>query len=242
MTEDAASSTFSFAKREFLLSKLDEIIKLWARGIGQGSFYFTVNDGNPNLQFGLHVDLEDDPVPVLQDPQHQYKQKRVRGPAQQAKNRERAIAHQLRLKNAAGTAASDAAITAASRSPALGSALSTAASTAVSSSAVTPDASSGTVEPPTPAVPAPSTAASAMSSSTNSTASSAAAPPATSLPTLSSLSPSFPGVGRPLAEIDSYCSWCRSTFDRRSSPASCSRCQRFFHKKCHGGHSCDPPD
>ena len=57
MTEDAASSTFSFAKREFLLSKLDEIIKLWARGIGQGSFYFTVNDGNPNLQFGLHVDL-----------------------------------------------------------------------------------------------------------------------------------------------------------------------------------------
>ena len=76
MTE---GSTFTFSKREFFLSKLDETIRLWAHGFGQGSFYFTVNDGVPNLQFGLHVDLEDDAVPA-QDPQHY--QKRVCGPAQ----------------------------------------------------------------------------------------------------------------------------------------------------------------
>ena len=78
--------------------------------------------------------LEDDPVQVLQDSHHQYKQKRVRGPAQQAKNRERAIAHQLRLKNEAETAALDAArssaATAASGSAAPGyTLLRTAAST-----------------------------------------------------------------------------------------------------------------
>ena len=72
-----------------------------------------MNDGVPNLQFGLHVDLKDDAV-LAQDPQHD--QKRVRGPAQQAKNRERAIAHQARLKAAAATAASRTeAVTASSR-------------------------------------------------------------------------------------------------------------------------------
>ena len=62
MAEDARASTFSLNKRLFLLSKLDEVIQLWARGVGQGSFYFTVNDGIPNLQTGLLVGLEDDPV------------------------------------------------------------------------------------------------------------------------------------------------------------------------------------
>jgi hypothetical protein len=47
MTESAITTSFSFPKIEFLNSKLDEVIKLWARGFGQGSFYFTVNDGTP---------------------------------------------------------------------------------------------------------------------------------------------------------------------------------------------------
>ena len=93
-------STFTFGKREFLLFKLDETIQLWARGFGQGSFNFTVNDGVPDLQFGLHADLEDNAVPA-QDPQHD--QKCVRGPAQQTKNRERAIAHQAGLREAAAS-------------------------------------------------------------------------------------------------------------------------------------------
>ena len=63
MTESAITSSFSFPKREFLHSKLDEVIKLWARGFGQGSFYFTVNDGTPTLQCGLLLELEDEPEP-----------------------------------------------------------------------------------------------------------------------------------------------------------------------------------
>ena len=93
---ESASSSFTFEKRVFLLSKLDEIIKLWARGSGQGSFYFTVNDGIPNLQLGLLIDLEDDPVPSPEQQSHEdhkHRPRRHRGPAQQAKNRERALAH-----------------------------------------------------------------------------------------------------------------------------------------------------
>ena len=61
-------------------------------------------------------------------------------------------------------------------------------------------------------------------------------------PLVSSLSPRFPGLGRQLADEGSFCSWCKDTFDGRSSPIGCSNCRRVFHKKCHGGHSCDPPD
>ena len=106
---------FSPEKRQFLLCKLDEIIKLWARGVGQGAFYFTVNDGVPNLHTVLEAGLEDDPsqetplqhqhVPVPQpcyQGHHglhfQSSKRRVRGPAQMAKNRARAAAHQAKLR------------------------------------------------------------------------------------------------------------------------------------------------
>ena len=112
MMDASPSSSFSPDKRQFLLSKLDEIIKVWSHGVGKGSFYFTVNDGVPNLQTGLEVGLEDDtrqetphPRQLCPEPHYQGFQdprirtaKRRRGPAQMAKNRARAAAHQARLK------------------------------------------------------------------------------------------------------------------------------------------------
>jgi len=118
-------SSFSFEKRHFLLSKLDEIIQLWDRGFGHGSFYFAVNDGVPYLQTGLELELEDDHhLPHSQTQHHvsqpcyqgsrnaqrqEQKRTRGRGPAQQMKNRERAAAHQARLKAATVTGAAAAA-------------------------------------------------------------------------------------------------------------------------------------
>ena len=106
-------TAFSAEKRIFLLSKLDEVIKLWERGYGQGSFYFTVDNGVPSLHTGLQVGLEDDHVPDLQqpqpchqgfqDPHSQTRKKRVRGPAQMAKNRKRAADHQARIRAATAT-------------------------------------------------------------------------------------------------------------------------------------------
>ena len=58
-------AVFSPDKRQFLLSKFDKIIKLWARGEGHGSFphsMYTVSDGVPRLHSGLKVGLEDDPA------------------------------------------------------------------------------------------------------------------------------------------------------------------------------------
>ena len=115
-------TAFSAEKRIFLLSKLDEVIKLWERGYGQGSFYFTVDDGVPSLHTGLQVGLEDDPVPDLQQPlpqpchqgsqgpHSQTRKKRVRGPAQMAKNRERAAAYQARIRAATATAVTVASV------------------------------------------------------------------------------------------------------------------------------------
>ena len=243
MTE--SSSNFTFEKRKFLLTKLDEIIKLWARGYGQGSFYFTVNDGDPNLQFGLHVDLEDDPAP---GPEH-HLHKRVCGPAQQAKNRERAIAHQARLRAAAAVAPRPVAVTAASR-PTADTAATTlprsAAATAAQQSSAQKVAPSTTASPAAPSSTAPAAmpriAVASVSTSSLAATAASSTRPITFLPTVTSLSPSFPGLGRPLAVVDSYCSWCRNSFDGRSSPVCCSSCKKFYHKKCHGSHSCDPPD
>ena len=105
-----SSSIFSLPKRDFLHSKLDDIINLWARRSGQGTFYLSVIDGVPNFQCGLQLDFSDVSVPehspqLAQHHQHQLHQgPRRRGAGRQTRNRERAAKFQA--AKAAATAAS----------------------------------------------------------------------------------------------------------------------------------------
>ena len=103
MADSTTVTTFSFTKRDFLHSKLDEVLRLWHRGSGQGSFTFNINDGDPTFQFGLHLDFEDgsgsEPTHHQTQPQQHHSGPprhvvRRRGPAKQAKNRQRAAEYQ----------------------------------------------------------------------------------------------------------------------------------------------------
>ena len=91
-----APPSFTPAKRQFLLT-MDV-----AGGHGQGYFYFTISGGMPNLQTGVEIGLEDDPLQQPPPPQHQHvpgpcyqgyqdlqtraRKRRVRGPVQIAIN------------------------------------------------------------------------------------------------------------------------------------------------------------
>ena len=96
--KDSSSTSFSFPKRDFLHSKLDEIIRLWHRGVGRGSFFLSISDGTPTFEHGLRLGLEDGPA---SEPSHHQQphhlppnHRRRRGPAQIAKNRKRAALYQ----------------------------------------------------------------------------------------------------------------------------------------------------
>ena len=54
-----SNSTFTFPKRQYLHRQLDEMLRLWHRRSGQGTFSFTVNNRDPNLQFGIQLDFRD---------------------------------------------------------------------------------------------------------------------------------------------------------------------------------------
>ena len=108
------SPNFTFPKREFLHSKLDEVLRLWHRRSGQGTFYFTINDGTPSFQCGISLDFEDLPGTDHHHQQHQPQaphcpppppRKRSPGPARRARDRTRAA----KKKAAKATAAAPAA-------------------------------------------------------------------------------------------------------------------------------------
>ena len=162
-----APSSFTPEKRQFLLTKLDDIIKLCPRGNGQGYFYFTVSEGMPNLQTGLEIGLEDDPLQQPPPPQHQHvpgpcyqgyqdlltraRKRRVRGPVQIAKNRARAAAHQAKQRAASQSkvaAASEATSAAAVKLPFSGNILTLKKIPGTASPA--PQPSSGRSSPSTP--------------------------------------------------------------------------------------------
>ena len=73
------SSSFTHKKRLFLFNKLDEVLKLWASGSGQGSFNFTVKNENPTLQYNLQLDMEDIRGTVPAHHRHQPPLPRHRG-------------------------------------------------------------------------------------------------------------------------------------------------------------------
>ena len=96
------TSIFSQDKRNFIHKQLDEVIFLWARGTGQGTFVFTINDGIPELQLGIQLGLEDAPGHHQQQlpcqHQHHLTPRRQRGPARRQRDRQRAARHQAAKK------------------------------------------------------------------------------------------------------------------------------------------------
>ena len=121
----AKRTSFSFIKRNFLHSKLDELIHLWHRASGQGSFLFSVDsDGQTNFQFGIQLEFEEDKThhtgarqsahDAIQPQQHHHQgihggaRQRGRGPAKQARDRARAAQFQAaQAAKAADTNASN---------------------------------------------------------------------------------------------------------------------------------------
>ena len=101
------ASTFSLDKRNFLHRQLDEVIRLWVRGSGQGSFSLTINDGTPKLQFGIRLGFEDAPGHPHHHLHHlQGGGLKRRGPARRERDRLRAARYQAAKKSAAVSAVS----------------------------------------------------------------------------------------------------------------------------------------
>ena len=105
-------ATFTNLKRNFLHHKLDDIIHLWARGSGQGTFFLSVSDGVPNFQCGLNLDFLDRDCGSVPDPPKQAFQQRgqhgqrgPRGHKKQERNRLRAVKYQAATAAAAAPAA-----------------------------------------------------------------------------------------------------------------------------------------
>ena len=244
-----STTTFSFPKRDYLVhAKLDEILRLWHRGSGQGSFSFNISDGNPNFQFGLQLDLEDGSGSEL--PQHQNQpyqspsgpprhRVRRRGPAKQAKNRQRAADYQAAKVAEQANPASPA-----YKFPGEGKPVGTA-----SGPTLPLPLSKGAVFPP-PATPVCSTLASTAPPPTSSvcttlTSSSTTytmAANSTSNTTTAATSSSNP-VNEVMNEVvtdsdddDEHlnsCARCLCGFDSRSGPAYyCPVCTKHYHLAC----------
>ena len=98
------NSTLSQDKVLSLHQKLDDVLHLWARKSGSGSFHFTVNNGLPNLQFVPDLGMENAVASRATHHQHHEHHKvkvKHRGPSRKLKNRERAVRHQAALAAAA---------------------------------------------------------------------------------------------------------------------------------------------
>ena len=232
-----ASSSFTHHKRLFLLNKLDEIIKLWASGSGQGSFSFNVKNGTPNLQCGIQLEMEDvrvfvaDPVhPYQHHPHHQQAvHRRRRGPARRFRDRQRAAKHQ-------------AALAAASKFPGTGFAVGSAAKPTLPIPLQIGDVfpSKPPVPPQislTPGSPVVSTVSKASCSSR----------PTMHLANTSMLSPAMVKVrDEVLSDSDesedeltpitrqilAACALCQQPFTSSSGPGYCPQCDKCYHTEC----------
>ena len=226
------ASTFTHKKRIFLLSKLDETIKLWACGSGQGSFTFSVKNGKPSLQCDLHLEMLDVAGSVPVQPQYHHQQpptphrpRRRRGPARQARDRKRAAEHQDAMAAAAEQASTfpgkeKAVVPAVKPSPPVLLSTREAVTNRVS---LLPSASTVVTS-----VPGLSSRVSTFTNS-RSLATHVVAP---------AMYVRDEFVNDDSEDEDLPCSRCLKPFDDRSCPLGCGHCRSVFHTKCEPGHKC----
>ena len=113
------TSTYNYTEEAFLLSSLQEMVKVWASGSGKAGFNLSISDGLAELQLNFqlghpseaHFDLKNLPQ-CHQPPQQQVHQpldeaflpvrrRRRKGPTRRARDRVRAEEHQARTLAAA---------------------------------------------------------------------------------------------------------------------------------------------
>ena len=247
MTNTSSNSSFSFIKRSFLHSKLDEVLRLWHRGSGQGSFVFAINDGEPNFQFAINLDFEDVSVPEPSQPQHRPHQasqhpsaplqsgvRRRKGPAKLAKNRKRAADFQAAKAAAAVATAADTP-SAAISFPGVGRVVGTG-----SGPTLPLPLSKGDFFPPPPQPPtlACTTLTSSAITSTNSSTSTAATSFSNPVPVQQVMNEVITDSDDD-DELINSCGRCLSGYDSRSGPAYyCPICLQYYHLACGNGHQC----
>ena len=105
------TTTFNYTEEAFLLSSLQEVVKVWARGSGQASFDLQVTNGVADLKLGFRLghpaDLHSEPAappPPHLNPQqvhHPYQDhfrphRRQKGPKRRERDRKRAEMYQHR--------------------------------------------------------------------------------------------------------------------------------------------------
>ena len=255
-------TSFTFEKRNFLHSKLDELIYLWQRGSGQGTFIFAVNgESKTDFQFGIQTPFEEDEtmIPPRAEQQHQHQQpqkvrggvvrKRGRGPARQARNRERAARYQAAQAASKDNAASEAvkSYAAVVKFPGKGQ--------------VVGKADNPVLPIPVPNgvfFPSPLVMCTTLPSSTTTKTSPVTVPSSletlpfipTSTPSLAatpSLVVTSPIVCRDEVLTDSEveddellknCGHCLKIFEGSSGPSYCPRCVKCYHAECAKGHKC----
>ena len=257
--------SFSQEKRNYLHSKLDEVLRLWYRNAGQGYFNLAINDGVPEFQFGVYLDMGDglhDNQEHSQPPQHVHAQASKsphadikhrhgrgprRSPARQARNRRRAAAHQAAL---ASKTAAESVVTAAATDnssdtaaaaptalfPGQGQILGTVARTTCHPSPPPPTVCT-TLSVVVPSLT--SVKCSLVSNITTSTTSSVPLPgqPAVTPPVLCNDELEGDESGDD-DELFTFCGRCLKPFDADSDFGCCSRCVKAYHRSCAAGHIC----
>ena len=239
MTDPSTNSPFTVPKRNFLHSKLDEVLRLWHRGSGQGSFSFAIHDGEPSFQFAINLDFQDVSVPEpsqhQQPPQHPSAPhplhsgvRRRKGPAKLAKNRRRAADFQA--AKAAAAAATAAVVTS---FPGVGRAVGSG-----SGPTLPLPLSKGDFFPPPPH---PTSVCTMLTNSATTVVDSS-----TLNTTAAATSSSHQVMNEVLTDSDDddellhSCGRCLSGFDSdRSGPAYlCPVCRKYYHLECGNGHQC----
>ena len=100
-------TNYSYSEEAFLLSSLQEVAKVWARGTGQASFHLNILDGMAQLELSFKLggpgDLHCDPVHALVPPppfppyHEDQRPRRRKGPGRLERDRLRAEKHRAKV-------------------------------------------------------------------------------------------------------------------------------------------------
>ena len=102
------NNNFSLTEEAFLLSSLNEVVKVWARGTGQASFDLNISDGVAELKLGFKLGHPSEPhchppAPAHQPQEelHQHHRRRQKAAGRRVRDQQRAQQHQAGLQAAA---------------------------------------------------------------------------------------------------------------------------------------------